>query len=87
MPPTTARAGAPMLRGTGDLGLVVERRRPKGEPEHLIFFCEKCNTLVYDKVFDCKDIVQHFAHAMEEFWANPELCTCRKCGTRVKRPY
>ena len=50
----------------------VERRRPKGEPEHLIFFCEKCNTLVYDKVFDCKDIVQHFARAMEEFWAEED---------------
>jgi hypothetical protein len=43
--------------------------------------------LVYDKEFVCADIVQHFAHAMEEFWANPELCTCRKCGTQVKRPY
>ena len=48
-------------RGPDTIGLVVERRRPQGEPEHLIFFCEKCNTLVYDKVFDCKDIVHHFA--------------------------
>jgi len=73
-------------RGPNTLGLVVERRRPKGEPEHLIFFCEKCNTLVYDKVFDCKDIVQHFAQAMEEFWADPVLSTCTCCGQRITKP-
>jgi hypothetical protein len=38
-------------------------------------------------VFCCKDIVQHFKRAMEEFWADEKLCTCRKCGTRVTRPY
>ncbi len=74
-------------RGPDTLGMVIERRRPETEPEHLMFFCEKCGELVYDKEFVCADIVQHFAHAMEEFWANPELCTCRKCGTQVKRPY
>ncbi len=73
-------------RGPDTLGLVVERRRPQGEPEHLIFFCEKCNSLVYDKVFDCKDIVQHFAQAMEEFWADPVLSTCKKCGHRIAKP-
>ena len=48
--------------------------------------CEKCNTLVYDKVFDCRDIVQHFAQAMEEFWADPVLSTCRCCGHRITKP-
>ena len=68
-------------------GYLIERRRPENEPEHLMFFCQKCEELVYDKVFVCKDIVQHFAKAMEEFWADPALCTCKKCGTRVMRPY
>ncbi len=74
-------------RGPNTIGLVVERRRPETEPEHLMFFCEKCNELVYDKVFCCKDIVQHFAAAMEEFWADAKLSTCKKCGTRVMKPY
>jgi 3-hydroxyanthranilate 3,4-dioxygenase len=74
-------------RGPNTLGLVVERRRPETEPEHLMFFCEKCNELVYDKVFCCKDIVKHFAEAMEEFWADPALSTCKHCGTRVPRPF
>lgn len=73
-------------RGPNTLGLVVERRRPQGEPEHIIFFCEKCNTLVSDKVFDCKDIVKHFAQAMEDFWADEALSTCKCCGNRIRKP-
>lgn len=65
------------------IGVVVERRRPVGEIEHLQFYCPKCSELVYDKAFDCDDIVEHFARAMEEFWADPELSTCGSCGERI----
>ncbi len=68
------------------IGVVVERRRPPGETEHLIFYCPKCSALVYDKEFDCKDIVEHFSQAMEDFWADPDLSTCRECGTRITKP-
>ena len=73
-------------RGPGTIGLVVERRRPAGETEHLVFYCEKCGELVHDMEFDCKDIVQHFSRAMEEFWADEALSTCKACGTRVTKP-
>ena len=66
--------------------MVVERRRPPGETEHQQFYCESCGELVYDKEFDCKDIVEHFAQAMEEFWADPARSTCKACGTRVPKP-
>lgn len=72
-------------RPPGTLGLVVERRRPEGETEHLQFYCPKCEELVYDKEFDCRDIVEHFAQAMEEFWADKELSTCTNCGTRITK--
>ncbi len=73
-------------RGPNTIGLVVERRRPPTETEHLIFYCDKCDTLVYDKEFECTDIVKHFREAMEAFWADPKLCTCPSCGTRVPKP-
>lgn len=73
-------------RPPGTLGLVVERRRPPGETEHLQFYCDKCSALVYDKEFDCKDIVDHFRQAMEDFWADAKLSTCKTCGTRVPKP-
>jgi 3-hydroxyanthranilate 3,4-dioxygenase len=72
-------------RPPNTLGMVVERRRPPGETEHLQFYCEKCGSLVYDKEFDCADIVEHFKQAMEDFWADPRISTCKKCGTRVMK--
>lgn len=73
-------------RPPNTIGVVVERRRPPGETEHQQFYCRKCGELVYDKEFDCRDIVEHFAQSMEEFWADPELNTCRKCGTPNGKP-
>ena len=73
-------------RPPGTIGVVVERRRPAGETEHQQFYCENCGELVYDKEFDCADIVEHFARSMEEFWADPTLNTCKKCGTPNGKP-
>lgn len=73
-------------RGPNTLGLVVERDRPPGEHEHIVWYCEKCGELVHDLDFDCKDIVEHFSQAMEEFWKDDARRTCRRCGTRVEKP-
>lgn len=73
-------------RPEGTLGMVVERRRPAGELEHQIFYCEQCNALVEDNEFDCADIVNAFKQAMEDFWADPERSTCKACGHRVPKP-
>ena len=72
-------------RPPGTIGVVVERVRPAGETEHVVFFCENCNEVVHDLEFDCKDIVEHFAQAMEDFWADEERATCKNCGTRVMK--
>jgi 3-hydroxyanthranilate 3,4-dioxygenase len=73
-------------RGPGTLGIVVERRRPPGELEHLAFYCENCGELVHDLEFDLSDIVVHFRQMMEDFWANDKIRTCKNCKTRVERP-
>ena len=73
-------------RPPNTLGLVVERRRPHGETEHIQWYCDKCHALVEDLEFDCKDIVDHFKQAMEDFWADKDRSTCSKCGTRVTKP-
>src|SRR4030095_12581916 len=68
------------------LGVVVERRRPPGEKEHVIFYCENCGALVEDIHFDCADIVEHFSQAMLDFWNDDARRTCKKCGTKVPKP-
>ena len=66
--------------------LVVELRRPAGETEHQQFYCSKCDQLVYNKEFDCADIVKHFTQSMEDFWADPTLNTCKNCGHKNGKP-
>jgi len=68
------------------IGVVVERRRPPGEMEHVIFYCENCGALVEDIHFDCADIVQHFSQAMLDFWNDDARRTCKKCGRKVEQP-
>ena len=68
------------------IGVVVERRRPPGEKEHVIFYCENCGALVEDIHFDCADIVEHFSQAMLDFWNDDVRRTCKKCGTKVEKP-
>jgi len=73
------------VRPPDTIGMVVERRRPAGEREHVIFYCEKCETLVEDIHFDCADIVQAFSQAMLDFWADDERRTCKSCGQKVQK--
>lgn len=73
-------------RPPGTIGVVVERVRPEGEMEHLVFYCEKCGELVHDIEFDCKDIVKHFRETMESFWKDDARRTCKNCGRKVERP-
>jgi 3-hydroxyanthranilate 3,4-dioxygenase len=68
------------------IGVVVERRRPPGEKEHVIFYCENCGALVEDIHFDCADIVEHFSQAMLDFWSDNARRTCKKCGKKVEKP-
>ena len=74
------------VRPPNTLGLVVERRRPPGETEHVIFYCENCEALVEDIHFDCGDIVQHFSQAMLDFWNDDARRTCKNCGKKVEQP-
>jgi 3-hydroxyanthranilate 3,4-dioxygenase len=73
-------------RPPNTIGIVVERNRPAGETEHQQFYCPNCDALVWDEVFDCKDIVEHFGASMEAFWADEERATCSSCNTRITKP-
>jgi len=73
-------------RPPNTVGMVVERTRPPGELEHMVFYCEGCGELVHDIEFDCKDIVEHFRDTMELFWKNDEQRTCNNCGKMVDKP-
>lgn len=73
-------------RAVGTIGLVVERRRPRGEDDHLRFYCEKCNEVVYEESFELAEVTVQLKRMMEEFWSDATLRTCVHCGTVVHPP-
>lgn len=73
-------------RAGGTVGLVVERRRPKGEDDHIRFYCEKCGEVVHDEQFELADVNSQFKRMMEEFWSDATMRTCMHCGTVVQPP-
>jgi len=67
-------------RGPNTVGLVMEVQRRPGMKDGLMWFCESCNHLLHEKYFDLQDIVAQLAEAMEEFYQDKDLLTCKKCG-------
>jgi len=73
-------------RPANTVGMVVERRRPEGQHDHMRFFCEKCDHVLYDPDFYLVDIVNQLRPLMEKFWGDESLRTCKKCNTIMQPP-
>jgi 3-hydroxyanthranilate 3,4-dioxygenase len=70
-------------RPENTLGLVVERKRRSDERDGLLWWCPKCYEKVHGEFFHLKNIVTDFAPVFKNFFGNPELCTCKKCGYQL----
>jgi len=73
-------------RKANTVGLVVERRRHAGERDGLQWYCENCNTKLYEEFFELTDIQSQFAPVFERFYASDAHRTCRQCGTVAAVP-
>jgi 3-hydroxyanthranilate 3,4-dioxygenase len=73
-------------RQPDSVGLVVERRRQPGEKDGLQWYCEHCNTKLYEEFFELKNIETQFPPVFERFYANEAFRTCRHCGTVASVP-
>lgn len=62
------------------VGLVVERKRLDNEQDGLLWFCEKCNNLLYEEYFHLEDIETQFPPVFDRFFGSEERRTCGKCG-------
>ena len=54
------------VRPPGTLGMVVERRRPPGEMEHVIFYCDNCGALVEDIDDDARRTCKNCGKKVEQ---------------------
>jgi 3-hydroxyanthranilate 3,4-dioxygenase len=73
-------------RHPNSVGLVVERRRLPGEKDGLQWYCEGCNTKLYEEFFELTNIETQFPPVFERFYASTAFRTCRNCGQIASIP-
>ncbi len=67
-------------RAANSIGLVIERRRLAGEKDGLSWYCQQCNTKLYEEFFTLSSIESDFPPVFEQFHNSLEARTCPKCG-------
>lgn len=73
-------------RGANTIGLVIERRRRDNEKDGLLWFCEKCNTPLFEKKFELTNIEIQFQETFNHFYGSIELRTCKNCKHVMEPP-
>ncbi len=68
------------------IGLVIEYPRDKNMLDALEWYCENCNNLLYREEFALKDIETDMPAIFDRFYSDKEKCTCKKCGSYMKKP-
>ena len=62
------------------IGLVVERKRLPHELDGLLWYCERCNTKLYEEFFSLVNVETDFPPVFERYYRSVENRTCRACG-------
>lgn len=73
-------------RGPNTVGLVIEYQRGAGVKDGLLWFCEKCNTKLYEEYFVLTNIEEQFQKVFAKYYGSVELRTCKKCGHIMEPP-
>ncbi len=73
-------------RSANTVGLVIERRRREGELDGFQWYCDKCNTKLYEEFFQLTDIVAQLPPVFDRFWSSEKNRTCNQCGSVIEKP-
>jgi 3-hydroxyanthranilate 3,4-dioxygenase len=73
-------------RGPNTIGIVVERRRAPQELDGFSWYCENCGHCLYLERVPVANIETQLPGIFARFYGNPELCTCKVCGTVMQAP-
>ncbi len=72
-------------RFTDTVGLVIERQRKLGELDGFRWYCDSCETLLYEKFIQLTDIVTQLPPLFENYWSEESNRTCGNCG-EIQQP-
>lgn len=67
-------------RFSDTVGMVVERKRREGEMDHLRWYCQKCNEIIFDDSFHLTNIEKQLKPVFDKYYGDEMLRTCKKCG-------
>jgi 3-hydroxyanthranilate 3,4-dioxygenase len=67
-------------RKAGTVGLVIERQRLPGEQDGLIWFCERCESRLYEEYFELEDIEAQFSPVFDRYYDDATHRLCDRCG-------
>jgi 3-hydroxyanthranilate 3,4-dioxygenase len=81
-------AGVPHspARPPDSIGLVIERKRERGQLDAFRWHCDRCHSLLYEESFQLENIATQFPPIFERFYCDPIHTTCKSCGTKMERP-
>ena len=68
-------------RMANSIGLVIERKRLKHERDGLQWYCQTCNSKLYEAFFELSNIETQFAAVFAEFYGSLQARTCKACGS------
>lgn len=67
-------------RYANSAGLVIERKRLPDELDGFMWFCDKCDGLLYEEYLYIDDIVGQLPPVFERFYGSRTHRTCGNCG-------
>ena len=73
-------------RFNNTVGLVVERKRRENELDAFQWYCDECQTLLYEKYFHLTDIITQLPPIFDGFWNNNDARTCKDCNAYLEKP-
>ena len=68
------------------VGLVIERKRRKGELDAFQWYCDICHTLLYESLFHLTNIVTQLPPIFDGFWNDDDARTCKSCLAYLEKP-
>ena len=67
------------------VGLVIEYKRKENELDGFQWYCDECNSLLYEDFFHLTNIVKQLPIVFEKFWSDSKNRTCEKCNSYLEK--
>ena len=68
------------------VGLVIERKRRRGELDAFQWYCDGCLEVLYEKYLPLTNIVTQLPPIFENFWNDDNARTCNNCNAYLEKP-